>query len=78
MPLVNPPFDLPPRSAHRAKTTRAGARTSQEVAPVANLGTRGVVRPSSRCGDRRRVLLWHERGYDAGADGTATSRLPIV
>jgi hypothetical protein len=23
-------------------------------------------------------VLWHERGYDAGADGTATSRLPIV
>ena len=46
--------------------------------PFANLGTRRVVRPSSRCGDRRRVLLWHERPYDAGADGTGTRRLPIV
>jgi hypothetical protein len=45
---------------------------------VASLGTQGVVRPSSRCGNRRRVLLWHEVGCDAGADGTATSRLPIV
>jgi hypothetical protein len=68
--------------AHPAFGQHEGSRRRHQTARAAlvfaNLGTRRVVRPSSRCGDRRRVLLWHERGYDAGADCAATSRLPIV
>jgi hypothetical protein len=66
-----------------AANARANAKPGPSERPipdllVANLATRRVVRQSSRCADQRGVLFWHERGYDAGADGTATSRLPIV
>jgi hypothetical protein len=62
------------RAEHKASL---GARVNAHLA-FANLGTRGVVRPSSRCGDRRRVLLWHELGCASGADGAVRRRLPIV
>ena len=59
-----------PSAANTHANTNAGvAPHFARVALLANLGTRRVVRASSRCGDRRRVLLWHERRYDAGADG---------
>ena len=73
------------RQSRKRRQHKYRASTNAGVCPLcvndvllANLGTRGVVRPSSRCGDRRRVLLWHELGCASGADGAVRRRLPVA
>src|SRR5580704_16826035 len=73
------------RQPRKRRQHKYRASTNAGVCPLwvndvllANLGTRGVVRPSSRCGYRRRVLLWHELGCASGADGAVRRRLPVA
>jgi hypothetical protein len=61
--------------AHTRASTKAGVAPLLMSDALANLGTRGVVRPSSRRGDRRRVLLRHELGCASGADGGSPKAL---
>ena len=76
------------RTVDRAdRRLRRRARAKSKAGPSGPSGVRPPVRqspdsphrrPSSRCADQRGVAFWHERGYDAGADGTATRRLAIA
>jgi hypothetical protein len=71
-----------PRAAITGKhpTEHEPALAARELRdPVfANLATGRLVRRPAVVPPSAEFVLWHERGYDAGADGTATSRLPIV